>query len=569
MTAGPGTDNTPFFVLGAARSGTTMLRLMLNAHSRLAIPFESQFLRRIVAELPADRPLDAREAGRMAELVVTDHNFPSWHLHPDEVRAALTSRAPATLATLVDALFRMEVAPTGKPRWGDKTPWYYLCRREVMALFPGSKVVHIVRDGRDVVRSLETLGWHGPTNKDRAVYWRLRVELAQEAARELGPERNLIIRYEDLVLDTRATLQTVCDFLGERFEPAMLRFFETTAGQLSLIDGDIHRKLERPPRADDVERWRREMPDAQIAEVQAVAGESLRAMGYPLFDFITSRQVEGQDSMTTSFIHIYEIYYSTDDGYERLFPREEPLHDDAHVARLYEVFARFEAFHAQVAPERRERIHFASVVGGLYGLNLIPIFRPAAITFFDVNPHAVTYFWLIRRAWIASESAADFLRRLGEEDYQATTDQERLIRRCIAARQNGTLAENEGRSARTFLSSWRYALDHFDLTRRLLAEVPIQTKVEAMQSPSFAAFIARTPNLWLYASNVFEFVTLDLRFGFPGNTALFATYFDQTDMLDLGGNGSRPVTVHCGLPMRVMSGLPGSILPAAPPTPRS
>ena len=47
-----GSDNTPFFVLGAARSGTTMLRLMLNRHSRLTIPFESHFLVHIVAELP-------------------------------------------------------------------------------------------------------------------------------------------------------------------------------------------------------------------------------------------------------------------------------------------------------------------------------------------------------------------------------------------------------------------------------------------------------------------------------------------------------------------------------------
>jgi len=255
--------------------------------------------------------------------------------------------------------------------------------------------------------------------------------------------------------------------------------------------------------------------------------------------------------MTTSFMHIYEIYYSTDDGYERLWPRQEQCHDDTHVARLYEVFTRFEDFHGRVAPERREWIHFASVVGGLYGLNLIPIFRPAAITFFDVNPHALTFFRLIRRAWLASESAADFLRRLGEADYEVETDQERLIRRCIAARQNGTLAANEGRSARTFLSSWRYALDHFDLTRRLLAEVPVRTKLDAMQSPSFGAFLARTPNLWLYASNVFDFVTLDLRFGFPENAALFATYHDKTDMLDLGGNGAGPVTVHCTIPMTI------------------
>ena len=81
-----GCDNTPFFVLGAARSGTTMLRLMLNRHSRLAIPFESHFLVRIFAELPGDRPLELSEANRMADLVVGEKNFQTWHLDPTSVR---------------------------------------------------------------------------------------------------------------------------------------------------------------------------------------------------------------------------------------------------------------------------------------------------------------------------------------------------------------------------------------------------------------------------------------------------------------------------------------------------
>ena len=70
-----GSDNTPFFVLGAARSGTTMLRLMLNRHSRLAIPFESHFLRQIFVEMPSDRPLDSREVSRVADVVVGEKNY--------------------------------------------------------------------------------------------------------------------------------------------------------------------------------------------------------------------------------------------------------------------------------------------------------------------------------------------------------------------------------------------------------------------------------------------------------------------------------------------------------------
>jgi hypothetical protein len=280
-----GCDDTPFFVLGAARSGTTMLRLMLNRHSRLAIPFESHFLRQIFAELPTHRPLETQEAERMADLVTGERNFRSWHLDPEQVRQELIRRAPAPLAELVDALFRMEIAVSGKPRWGDKTPLYYVCWRQLMALFPGSRVIHLIRDGRDVDLSLERVGWHGPTAFDRARYWRERVEMAQAAAHELGPERNLIIRYEELVLDTQATLERVCDFLEETFEPGMLDFFTDAELHICDIDGDVHEKVRRPPRPEDVGRWRREMPIERQREFEEVAGNSLRAMSYPCLFF--------------------------------------------------------------------------------------------------------------------------------------------------------------------------------------------------------------------------------------------------------------------------------------------
>lgn len=280
-----GYDNTPFFVLGAARSGTTMLRLMLNRHSRLAIPFESHFLRQILAELPAHRQLEMHEVRRMVDIVTGERNFQTWHLDAVQIRQELIQRAPASVAELVDALYRMEIAPSGKPRWGDKTPYYYTCWRELMGLFPGSRLVHIIRDGRDVTLSLEKVGWHGPTAADRARYWRERVEMAHAAARELGLERNLIIRYEELVLNTRATLELVCDFLKEEFEPEMINFFTDAERHICDIDGDVHQKVRRAPKPEDVGRWQREMPVERQREFEAVAGSGLRAMSYPCLFF--------------------------------------------------------------------------------------------------------------------------------------------------------------------------------------------------------------------------------------------------------------------------------------------
>src|SRR6185295_6070658 len=108
-----------------------------------------------------------------------------------------------------------------------------------------------------------------------------------------------------------------------------------------------------------------------------------------------------------------------------------------------------------------------------------------------------------------SKSADDFLSRLGHADYDVRDEDERVIRRCIAARQNGTLAENEGRSARTFLSSWRYALDHFDLTREIFEQTPVHTRVDDMQSDSFAELTANGRNLWIFSSNINDFVSFE------------------------------------------------------------
>ena len=149
------------------------------------------------------------------------------------------------------------------------------------SIFPASKFVHIIRDGRDVVRSLEQVAWHGPTNDDRARYWLERVEMAQMAVRELGPERNLIVRYEELVLESQSVLTTICNFLNESFEPEMLLFFEDADKHICDIDGDVHGKLGRPPRPEDVGRWRHEMSTEDQIRFEAVAWAGLRSMSYP------------------------------------------------------------------------------------------------------------------------------------------------------------------------------------------------------------------------------------------------------------------------------------------------
>src|SRR3954464_4667863 len=138
---------------------------------------------------------------------------------------------------------------------------------------------------------------------------------------------------------------------------------------------------------------------------------------------------EDQHSMTANapssfnqhiFFDAKSVFYGTDDGYQDGSCTEFKLYED---------------FHRSVAPQRRENIHLVSAVGGLYGLNLISLWRPRQITFFDINPHATAYFTLIRRVFAVSSSKQDFLDRLSHKDYEVDNPAEALIRENLALKQ--------------------------------------------------------------------------------------------------------------------------------------
>src|SRR5438105_2038926 len=120
--------------------------------------------------------------------------------------------------------------------------------------------------------------------------------------------------------------------------------------------------------------------------------------------------------------HPENVFYGTDDGYQ-----------DGSFTEFGEIKAHYES----VAPERKQDIHMISVVGGLYGLNLIPLWRPKQITIFDINPMALTYFQTIRRVFTTSRDPSHFLERLTAGDYEVATEAEQFVQENIRLKQMG------------------------------------------------------------------------------------------------------------------------------------
>ena len=234
--------------------------------------------------------------------------------------------------------------------------------------------------------------------------------------------------------------------------------------------------------------------------------------------------------------HPENVFYGTDDGAQ-----------DGSFSEFAEIKAHYE----NVAPERREDIHMISVVGGLYGLNLIPLWKPKRLTIFDINPTAITYFKIIRHVWTTSHDVAHFLRRLTDCDYEAVTEREQFVRENIRLKQRGALPRERGSTKRPYEQSWQYAFEHFDLTKKILTEAPLEIRTVPMESDGFRNWIRDQNNLWIYASNITEFHYFDLEFANPTNVVLVQIIFPgDVQLLDLAPLAGGPVRVDFHIPLK-------------------
>jgi hypothetical protein len=276
------------FIVGVARSGTTLLRFMLDAHSQLAIPPETGFLPNVAHLGP-----DAREA--FLSTVTGFESWPDFHLDADLLRARVPPRGSFTIPDALRAFYLLYAERFGKPRWGEKTPSYGLHAEAIGTLLPEARFVHLIRDGRDVALSVRPLWFApGPTLDDAARDWVERVQTIRAECARAG--HAIEVRYEDLVTSPEAVLRRVCTFLDLAFEPTMLTWHDNAwkrlqehearrdaEGRVRLTKEQRIAQQERvtaPPDRSRVFRWKAEMSRDEHERFLAIAGGTLEALGY-------------------------------------------------------------------------------------------------------------------------------------------------------------------------------------------------------------------------------------------------------------------------------------------------
>lgn len=279
------------FIVGLARSGTTLLRLMLDRHPELSIPAETHFLGQLVNSI-APTSIGRDE---FYELLTKAPTWPNMALDAADFLSALARVHPFSVSEGIRTFYRLYALKQGKTRWGDKTPPYRSCLVGISRLLSEAHFIHIIRDGRDIAVSSRGL-WFGPGNniEDQARFWVDQISVTRRQSIEVP--YFLEVKYEDLISAPRRTLERICEFICVTYDPTMLRYYETAGFRLREHTAPfgppgrtpppldqflaIHENTKRPPDEGRIGRWRREMSLADQRKFEAIASDLLLSEGY-------------------------------------------------------------------------------------------------------------------------------------------------------------------------------------------------------------------------------------------------------------------------------------------------
>ena len=282
-------------IVGAPRSGTTLLRFMLDAHPALAIPPETGFLALASA---FTQPPEIARAAFFEQVTHYPPEAPNWidfQLSPETYWQSLCALEPFTVAEGFRTFYRLYAARFGKARWGDKTPSYSQFMTGIAAVLPEAHFIHLIRDGRDVALSLRPLwfspGWEIET---QARYWQHSVVTARAQGRLC--QHYFELQYESLVAQPEVALRQLCDFLALPFDASMLAYHERSPARLKehqarlRADGSLLISQEQrwaqqqltterlqPSRA---QAWKTSMNDDERQCFESIAGALLQELGY-------------------------------------------------------------------------------------------------------------------------------------------------------------------------------------------------------------------------------------------------------------------------------------------------
>ncbi|MFX0137988.1 MAG: sulfotransferase [Candidatus Hodarchaeota archaeon] len=286
MTANNVIIKDPAFIIYDPRSGSTFLSNLLIKNSRIAIPPESNFMPLIFENFKKTRIENLHDLKVILDITYNDSKFSDWGIPKAVIKEQITDVLPTSIREyilLIISIFMKEKFPDAE-LFAIKKDNYMRYHKQIKALFPFSKFIALIRDGRAVFNS-KKVSIHSerlrPFENDvikAAERWCNTVSLLHDIKKTYETD-TLIIYYETLIEDTNRILSQICDFLDLEYlsNPRKFKFLLTERyGQ------DLHKNIDKEPLSARIDAWKDDLSREEIFVYESIAYKHLMAEGYQL-----------------------------------------------------------------------------------------------------------------------------------------------------------------------------------------------------------------------------------------------------------------------------------------------
>lgn len=282
-----------FFIIGNPRSGTTLLRLMLNKHEKMSVPPEAGFLAWLY-DAYQNFTFKKDKVDHFIEALKNTTKIEHWNLDFDALKNFIESEKPANFPKLMDCIYvyySKYNLSKDVDIYGDKNN-FYLHEIDLLAeLYQDVKFIHIIRDGRSVAVSYKDLKKKSMTSEYApdlpddietiSKEWTNNIEMINTSFDKLNSDQCHTIRFEDLISKPKESLHDICDFLDIKYDEEMLNYFQTTEND-GLEPGDFSQwksKNKLPLQEQEIFKYKK-LSQSELSLFENLAKNTLEQYNY-------------------------------------------------------------------------------------------------------------------------------------------------------------------------------------------------------------------------------------------------------------------------------------------------
>ena len=276
-----------FFIIGRPRSGTTLLQTLFEAHPNVQITPESPVINECFNRFKHVKKWDGKRLALFTDALFDIVKFEGWKIDRDELFNQLSEyTGNLTFQTIIKITYLryQSVFEKGEIEiFGDKNPRYSKYPEKLKEIFPDARFIHIVRDYRDHILSMQRVNLLNSNLPLISYVWRKSQKKIFQLA-ERYPDSILSVKYEDFVKNPEANLHAMCEFLGVKYDPDVLKYPEKEEAfkkEFKTKTSDVfHGNLFKPITADNVDKWKSKMAWKDILRADFYVGKYAELSGY-------------------------------------------------------------------------------------------------------------------------------------------------------------------------------------------------------------------------------------------------------------------------------------------------